>query len=101
MNTEKNIFTITSWNVTGELNWAEYRRGYKRAADALSRGLLESDGDYISDIHLRFGMIYPIMFLYRHYLEVEFRDLLAMAALTDLVDTKKPDMIWERCGPRF
>jgi hypothetical protein len=89
MSTRKHIFTVTSWNVTGELSWSAYREGYKKAADALVLKLLDSDCDYIADLHIRFGMIYPIMFLYRHYIEIEFKDLIALAGMTSLVDIKK------------
>ncbi len=62
MSTRKHIFTVTSWNVTGELSRSAYREGYKKAADALVLKLLDSDGDYIADLRIRFGMIYPIIF---------------------------------------
>src|ERR1700674_5287427 len=89
MTTRRHMFRVTSWNSTGELSRSEYRAGYRKAADALVLNLLNSDGDYITDLHIRFGMIYPIMFLYRHYIEIEFKDLLALAAITSLVDAEK------------
>jgi hypothetical protein len=78
MSTEKHMFTVTSWNRLGELSRTQYREGYKKAADTLTLKVLCSDGDYMTDLHLRFGMIYPIMFLYRHYIEIELKDLLAL-----------------------
>jgi hypothetical protein len=89
MSTEKNILTVTSWKSHGELSWAAYRESYKKAADALVLKLLRSDGDYVFDLHLRFGIIYPVMFLYRHYIEIEFKELIALVGMTTLVDTKQ------------
>ena len=89
MSTRKHIFRVDSWNATGELSRSAYRDGYRKAADALVLKLLDSHGDYIADLHMRFGMIYPIMFLYRHYIEIEFKDLIALAGMTSLVDIKK------------
>jgi hypothetical protein len=89
MSTGKHIFTVTSWNETGELSRSAYRAGYKKAADVLVLKLLSSDTDYIADLHMRFGMIYPIMFLYRHYVEIEFKDLIILAGMTSVVEANK------------
>jgi hypothetical protein len=89
MSAEKNVFTVTPWKLCGELSWEAYREGYRKAADTLALNLVNSGGNYISDLHMRFGMIYPIMFLYRHYIEIEFKQLLALIGMTTLVDTKK------------
>ena len=83
------MFTVTSWNRLGELSRTQYREGYKKAADTLTLKVLCSDGDYMTDLHLRFGMIYPIMFLYRHYIEIELKDLLALAGMMSFVDARK------------
>jgi hypothetical protein len=87
--TRKHVLSVMPWNIGGELTWLAYRRGYREAADALVLRLLDSDAGYIADIHLRFGMVYPIMFLYLHYIELEFKDLIAIIGMTDLIDTKK------------
>jgi hypothetical protein len=89
MSTRKHIFPVTSWNATGELSWLAYRDGYRKAAEALVLKLLDSDGDKNGDWYMRFCMVYPIMFLYRHYIEIEFKDLIALAGMTTLVDMKK------------
>jgi hypothetical protein len=91
MSTErkKHILPVLPWNKGAELTWFEYRSGYKRAADALVLNVLNDDETIIDEFHLRFGMVYPIMFLYRHYIEIEFKDLIAIRGFTNPVDTKK------------
>jgi len=50
-----------------------YAKGFKGAADTLVGSIL---GD---DIHLRFQMVIPACYLYRHYLELEMKYVLFMA----------------------
>ena len=85
MSTTKNIFSVLPWNIAGELTWSEYREGYRKAADTLVSTLLDSDRGFLADIGARFGMVYPIMFLYRHYTEIAFKELLALCGMTSLV----------------
>ncbi len=49
-----------------------YAKGFKGAADTLVGSIL---GD---DIHLRFQMVIPACYLYRHYLELEMKYVLFM-----------------------
>lgn len=65
------VLTVKSWTVPGKLDRWEYRVGYRKAADALViKALAEPPPtDQV-------GLIYPIMYLYRHYLELTLKDLL-------------------------
>lgn len=57
------------WNYNAflEPNWVLYVEGYKNAADYLvERSVSEHEMDFL---------VYPIIFLYRHYLELQLKDL--------------------------
>jgi hypothetical protein len=68
---------ISSWKHLGEGSRFEYRQGYKKAADLLADAITAN----VSDFHFTFGMIFPALFLYRHYIELEFKDLLALGQM--------------------
>lgn len=68
---------ISSWKPLGEGSRFGYRQGYKKAADLLADAITEN----VSDFHCTFGMIFPALFLYRHYIELEFKDLLALGQM--------------------
>ena len=55
------------YNAFLEPNWVLYVEGYKNAADYLvERSVSEHEMDFL---------VYPIIFLYRHYLELQLKDL--------------------------
>jgi hypothetical protein len=68
---------ISSWKHLGEDSRFEYRQGYKKAADLLADAITAN----VSDFHFTFGIIFPALFLYRHYIELEFKDLLALGQM--------------------
>lgn len=68
---------ISSWKHLGEDSRFQYRQGYKKAADLLADAIAAN----VSDFHFTFGMIFPALFLYRHYIELEFKDLLALGQM--------------------
>lgn len=49
-------------------NWTLYIEGYKNAADCLV--------DCAAEVHEADILVYPIVFLYRHYIELQLKDLL-------------------------
>ena len=53
-------------------SWHLYVEGYRRAADRLVETIFEQDLDYL---------VYPILFLYRHYLEVGLKSLYLLYGL--------------------
>jgi hypothetical protein len=53
----------------GDERWAAYADGYKKAADILVAHVLETTAD--QDF-----LVYPITFLYRHYLELRLKGLI-------------------------
>ena len=48
-------------------NWYVYETGYKDAADSLIDSAIHLGPNF---------MVYPIMFLYRHYLEIQLKSIL-------------------------
>ncbi len=64
-----------AWNYNAfvEPLWPAYVDGYKNAADYLV--------DYSAERHEMDSLVYPIMFLYRHYLEIQLKDILRMLYL--------------------
>ena len=55
-----------------------YAKGFKGAADTLVGSILGYD-TYLGDTYLRFQMVIPACYLYRHYLELEMKYVLCMA----------------------
>ncbi len=55
----------------GDERWAAYAEGYRKAADSLVQQVREtaSDQDFL---------VYPIAFLYRHYLELRLKGLMTI-----------------------
>jgi hypothetical protein len=68
---------ISPWKYLGEDSRFQYRQGYKKAANLLADAIV-ANGSYI---HFTFGMIFPALYLYRHYIEIEFKDLLALGRM--------------------
>jgi hypothetical protein len=65
------VFTVRAWDAPGEFGRWEYRVGYRKAADAL---VLKAVNDETHPTE-RIGFIYPVMFLYRHCIEITLKDL--------------------------
>ena len=61
------------YNATVEPLWSRYVDGYKNAADYLV--------DCAAAKNERDSLVFPIVFLYRHYLEVQLKDILRMLYL--------------------
>jgi hypothetical protein len=79
---------VTSWNYSGELSRQAYREGYWEAANTLVEHLervpLKSEG------WTRIGLIYPVMYLYQHYVEITIKDAVALAESFTWVGTARP-----------
>lgn len=56
-------------NFTHYVPWHAYVAGYKEAADRLVAGIAEG-------LHGQDMLVFPILFLYRHYLEVSIKELI-------------------------
>lgn len=56
-------------NFTHHVPWHAYVAGYKEAADRLIAGISEG-------LHGQDMLVFPILFLYRHYLEVSIKELI-------------------------
>lgn len=77
MSPDQRNIRISPWKYLGESSRYQYRQGYKKAADLLADAIAANT----TDIHATFGMIFPALFLYRHYIELEFKDLLALGRM--------------------
>ena len=76
-------------------SWELYAIGYKDAADALCESVFKTGRHADS-------FIYPIAFLYRHYLELRLKEVIAagQALLDQTPDLKhihKIDVLWRSC----
>jgi len=67
----------------GEAKWWAYAEGYRKAADVLVEGSTEtlSDQDFL---------VYPISFLYRHYLELRLKGLIMVGSQLVRIDQGFP-----------
>jgi hypothetical protein len=81
-----------------DMPWDLYAQGYLRAGEAaLERALSRRETD---------TLVYPIVFLYRHYVELKLKEtLLAAGDLLDhdesLVTDHKLLALWRRCRPKL
>lgn len=79
----------------GSNRWEIYAIGYMRAADILVARVLESQ-------HELDFLIYPIVFLYRHYLELRLKELIVagrelLDLPPDLRQVHRLDVLWVSC----
>lgn len=81
--------SVHSWKTHGELSWAAYKQGYLKAISTLMRKVADGKGNYIENLSSNFGLVYPITFLCRHYIELEMKQTIALASLMQLADSKK------------
>ena len=69
------IWDAGPWEAEARLDgygeWYPYVLGYKEAADRIIINVIENSDDVLFDT-----IVYPVMFLYRHYLEIMFKELL-------------------------
>jgi hypothetical protein len=84
-------FAPTSWQ------WYAYAKGYKLAADLAVEHVAKTRQD--QDI-----VIYPVVFLYRHYVELMFKSLIYDLGTLLRRPVKVPEhhdlhKIWQRCLP--
>jgi hypothetical protein len=73
--------TVAPQNLTSDEKRHVYRVGYRKAADALVLRMLHEELPEIE----RAGLIYPIMFLYRHCIEITLKDLLELGSITKIM----------------
>ena len=72
--------------------WAFYAMGYKDAADTVV-------ADFVKTTHRRNPLAYPIVFLYRQYLELTLKDLVQQAwryfeSIEEFPKTHRLDDLW-------
>lgn len=82
------VVSATSWNYTGKLSRRAYREGYFSAASLLVQRLAEEQKD--ADAWIGIGLVYPVMYLYRHFVEISIKDILALARSFTWVSESKP-----------
>jgi hypothetical protein len=64
---------VYSWDGSGELTRSGYRFGYRNAGDLLANQILATD-----DLPA-YGLIYPMVNLYRHFVEISIKDYIDLA----------------------
>jgi len=77
--------------------WGAYARGYKEAADILAKQVMEQNA--LADL-----VVYPILFLYRQYLELQIKDLIRVSYRLldrheDLPLHHRLKDLWATCHP--
>ncbi len=80
--------TVTSWNHLGEESRRAYRQGYLKAVILLVDHL-EKEA-LATDFWSKASVIYPIMYLYRHHIEISIKDIVALARSFTWVGAANP-----------
>lgn len=88
-------FSNARINFLYENKWDIYATGYKEAADSLVNDALTGK------ITIDFA-VYPMVFLYRHYLELRLKDTIIQGRQLiqdskDLEQTHRLDVLWRNC----
>lgn len=87
------------WHNNAKLNFSHdfslFAEGYKKAADILVANIEENDGQDVD------YLVYPIAFLYRHHLELRFKEIIKEGELLLAKSNRFPmhnklDSLWER-----
>ena len=89
MPSANNKLSVYSWKTHGEGSWFAYKQGYRTAINTLILKVINSKGTYIENLHNNCGLVYPITFLCRHYIEIELKQVIALADMMHLADAKK------------
>jgi len=79
-------------------NWWEYIEGYKKAGD-----FLLSSSNVLSSGRKEYEIVYPMIFSYRHYIELQLKEIILNAREFLGINEKFPDdhsieKIWGICG---
>lgn len=83
--------------VIGFANWDDYARGYKDAAEVLI--------ERIEKVTRHDELVYPVMFLYRHYLELTIKKLMIKMRVydqklilpKDFYHEHRLNILWKKC----
>jgi hypothetical protein len=81
-------FPVYAWKTHGEGSWSSYKGGYLHAIDILISQLANNELAYLDKIRY-YHLVYPIMFLSRHYIELELKQVIALGSMMDFADEKK------------
>ena len=78
-------------------NWWEYRNGYKKAGDALL-----SSSNVLGIGRKEYELVYPMIFSYRHYIELQLKEIILNAREFLDINEKFPDVhniekLWAMC----
>lgn len=82
-----------SYNAWFTPGWDTYAAGYKAAADAMMEHVIANPG-WI-DLH-----VYPVMFLYRHYLELRIKEIVRKCGRT-IPHTHSLESLWALLQPEI
>ena len=81
MSSGRKELSVSSWATNGELIWFEYKSGYLKAIHILMQQVMGDSKSHISDLKSKFGLVYPVTFLCRHYVEIELKEVIALGHL--------------------
>jgi len=78
-------------------NWWEYIWGYKKAGDSLL-----SSSNVLGSGRKEYEMVYPMIFLYRHYIELQLKEIILNAREFLDINVKFPaahniEQLWGMC----
>lgn len=79
-------------------NWWEYIEGYKKAGDSLF-----SSSNVLGSGRKEYEIVYPMIFSYRHYIELQLKEIILNARAFLGINEKFPkyhsiEKIWGICG---
>ena len=78
----------------GPYDYMDYARGYFHAGHLISEGLIKNDGVGVDTL------IYPLLYLYRHALELSLKDFLKNSK-EPVIHVHKLDVLWDRIEKRL
>jgi hypothetical protein len=89
MSKKRKDLSVYSWTIHGEGSWFAFKEGYIKAIRLLVKEVMRERNRYIDELIGTYGLVYPIVFLSRHYLEVELKQVIALAGLMGFTNEKK------------
>jgi hypothetical protein len=63
---------LANKNIDADNLWSVYAVGYKEAANLIAEQIMGKR------VYKKYAMIYPIMYLYRHYLEIQLKNIISL-----------------------
>lgn len=81
MSNKSKELSVYSWATHGDGALFAYKQGYRKAIKILLQQVCVNETSYVDDLLKNSGLIYPLMFLSRRYVEIELRHVITMCCL--------------------